>query len=72
MLMRTTIEIPDNLLNEAMKLTNIKTKTELIRQALQNLITQARVARLKDYYGKINLSIDLETLRLRDNNNSNV
>ena len=67
MLMRTTIEIPDNLLNEAMKLTNIKTKTELIRQALQNLITEARVARLKDYYGKIDLSIDLETLRCRNN-----
>jgi len=67
MLMRTTIEIPDALLHEAMKVTNIKTKTALIRQALQNLITQARVARLKDYYGKINLSIDLETLRGRNN-----
>ena len=36
--MRTTIDIPEDLINEAMKVTNSPTKTALIKIALYNII----------------------------------
>ena len=36
--MRTTLDLPETLINEAMALTPIQTKTDLIKTALQNLI----------------------------------
>ncbi len=63
--MRTTLILPDNLLNEAMNITKIKTKTGLIIEALKNLVTREKVSSLKKYYGKVNLNIDLDQLRQR-------
>jgi len=36
--MRTTIDIPEDLMKEAMKVTNSSTKIELIKIALKNII----------------------------------
>lgn len=63
--MRTTLDLPESLIQEAMDLTRIKTKTEVIKTALQNLIQKEKVKDLKKYYGKIDLDIDLDTLRNR-------
>ncbi len=63
--MRTTINIPDNLLSEAMKLTNINTKTDVIKEALINLIQKEKIKHLKRYHGKIDLNIDLNKIRKR-------
>jgi Arc/MetJ family transcription regulator len=63
--MRTTIDIPENLVNEAMKLTNISTKTGVITEALQNLIQKEKVKGLKKFSGKVDLKIDLDSLRKR-------
>jgi len=63
--MRTTLDIPDNLVNEAMKATHIKTKTKVIITALEELIRKAQLSQIKDFKGKINLDIDLETIRGR-------
>lgn len=63
--MRTTIDLPESLVAEAMKLTNIKTKTDVIKEALANLIQREKVKNIKNYYGKINLNIDLDQLRKR-------
>ena len=63
--MRTTLDLPDNLLNEAMKVTRIKTKTKVIITALEQLIRRAQLSEIKDFKGKINLDIDLETIRGR-------
>lgn len=63
--MRTTLDLPESLIQEAMDLTRIKTKTEVIKTALQNLIQKEKVKELKKYYGKIDLDIDLDTLRNR-------
>ncbi len=65
MYMRTTLDLSDTLLEEAMTLTKITTKTEVITQALENLIQKEKVQNLKDYYGKLDLNIDLKTLRKR-------
>ncbi len=63
--MRTTLDLPDNLVNEAMKATRIKTKTKVIITALEQLIRRAQLSEIKEFEGKINLDIDLETIRGR-------
>jgi hypothetical protein len=63
--MRTTLDLPDSLVHEAMTLTHMKTKTDVIKMALQNLIQKEKIKEIKNYYGKINLEIDLDELRKR-------
>ena len=63
--MRTTLDLSAPLLEEAMALTKIRTKTEVITRALENLIQKEKVQQLKNYYGKIDLDIDLDALRKR-------
>jgi len=63
--MRTTLDIPDSLLSEAMALTHISTKTDVIKTALQNLIQREKIKDLKKYFGKVDLDIDLDKLRER-------
>lgn len=64
--MRTTIDIPEDLINEAMKLTKSPSKTELIKMALSNIIQKNKIKSLKDFKGKIDLGINLDTLRERN------
>ncbi len=59
--MRTTLDLPEKLLNEAMKITRTGTKTGVIVLALRELIRKSKIADLKKYRGKI----DLEELRDR-------
>jgi Arc/MetJ family transcription regulator len=63
--MRTTLDLPEQLIDEAMALTHIKTKTDLIKIALQNLIQKEKIKDLKKYFGKVDLEIDLNVLRNR-------
>ena len=63
--MRTTLDLPENLILEAMAITHISTKTELIKFALANLIQKEKVKDLKKYFGKVDLEINLDTLRDR-------
>jgi hypothetical protein len=64
-IMRTTLDLPDQLIGEAMKLTREKTKTGVIKIALMNLIEKEKIKDLKKYYGKVDLDIDLTALRKR-------
>ena len=64
--MKTTLDLPDELMEEAMHTLNIKTKTEVIIVALQELIKKNKVAELRAYKGKINLDIDFDLLRNRN------
>lgn len=66
--MRTTLDIPEDLINEAMKITKAPTKTELIKTALYNIIQKNKIKSLKSYKGKIDLDIDLDVLRARNAN----
>jgi hypothetical protein len=63
--MRTTLDLPDTLVNEAMTLTNISKKTALIKYALENIIQREKIKELAQYFGKISLDIDLDELRKR-------
>ena len=62
-IMRITLNLPENLIAEAMKLTGEKTKTGVIRLALTNLIEEDKLKDLKNYYGKVDLDIDIVSLR---------
>ena len=62
--MRTTIDLPEGLLNEAMEVTGAKTKTMTICLALQELIRKKRMMKILDYRGKIDL--DLDTVKIRN------
>ena len=61
--MKTTIDLPESLLNEAMLLTGSKTKIDVIKIALQAIIDQGKRKKLINFKGKIDLNIDLENTR---------
>ena len=63
--MRTTLDLPEELLAEAMKATHIQTKTKVIITALEDLIRKTQISQLKDYKGKLDIDIDLDTIRGR-------
>jgi Arc/MetJ family transcription regulator len=63
--MRTTLEIPEDLIEEAMRLTGAKTKSQLITDALKEKIDKIKRQRLLTFKGKIDLDIDLDLLRDR-------
>jgi hypothetical protein len=63
--MRTTLDLPKDLIDEAMKAANIHTKTQLIITALEELIRKSKISALKEFKGKVDLDIDLETIRGR-------
>ncbi len=63
--MRTTLDLPIDLLEEAMKATHIKTKTKVIIIALEELIRKSKISELKEFKGKGDLDIDLDTIRGR-------
>ncbi len=63
--MRTTLDLPEELLHEAMNITHTKTKTRVITLALEELIRKSKISEIKKYKGKIKLDIDLDKLRDR-------
>ena len=64
-IMRTTLDLPEELLTEAMKLTSTGTKTGVIILASRELIRKSKITDLKKYRGKIDLDIELDELRDR-------
>ena len=64
--MRTTLDLPEELLFEAMKATNIETKTRVIITALEELIRKTKISELKKFKGKVDLDIDMNKLRSRE------
>jgi hypothetical protein len=63
--MRTTLDIPEDLINEALKTTHIRTKTKLIITALEGLIRKTKLSDLKKFKGKVDLDINMDAIRKR-------
>ena len=63
--MRTTVELPDGLVVEAMRISHVKTKTTVITLGLQELINKYRIDDLRSLRGKIDLNIDIRKSRRR-------
>jgi fatty acid-binding protein DegV len=63
--MRTTLDLPQPLIDEAMRLSRQKTKTALIVTALEEMVRRRRIQGIKRFRGKVALDIDLSALRGR-------
>jgi len=61
--MRTNIVIDDELMDEALKLTGIKTKKELVELGLKTLIRLKQQESIKALRGQLKWEGDLEELR---------
>ncbi len=61
--MRTTLDLPEDLLKEAMQLSNARTKTGTVILSLQELINKRKIERLRELKGKLDLDVDLDALR---------
>ena len=63
--MRTTLDLPETLLMEAVGVSSMKTKTAVIIHALQDYVRKNRLQELKRFRGSMKLDIDLNVLRKR-------
>jgi hypothetical protein len=63
--MRTTLDIPQPLLEEARRLLGFKSKTDTVVFALQELIRRKRIEKLKSMMGAVKLEIDIPESRRR-------
>jgi Arc/MetJ family transcription regulator len=61
--MRTNIEIDDDLIKEAMKLTGITTKKAVVEAALKQMLSLKKQERLKDLRGKLKWEGNLDEMR---------
>lgn len=61
--MRTTMDLPKDLLEEARKMCGTKTMTGTVILSLQKLIESKKIEKLRSLRGKLNLDVDLKRLR---------
>jgi Arc/MetJ family transcription regulator len=62
---RVTLDIPAELMQEPQTILGLKSETDVVILALQELIRQTRVGELKKFAGQIDLKIDLKKQRRR-------
>lgn len=62
-MLRTNIELDKELVSEAMKLTKMKTKKELVNYALKELVRKIKRKSLLSFEGKVRWEGDLSEMR---------
>jgi len=63
--MRTTLDIPEPLLEEARHALGFKSKTDTVVLALQELVRKRRIEELKTLLGSVHLDLDIPKSRRR-------
>jgi Arc/MetJ family transcription regulator len=63
--MRTTLDLPDQLMEEAQKVLGFKSKTDTVVLSLTELVRRRRIEELKSLLGRVDLGIDLPRSRRR-------
>jgi len=63
--MRTTLDLPEELIEEARQLLGFKSKTDTVVLSLQELIRRRRIEELKALMGSVRLELDLPASRRR-------
>lgn len=63
--MATTLNIPPELMSEAMAILGYKSKTDVVIFSLRELIRRKRIEELKALAGRVELNIDLASSRRR-------
>jgi len=61
--MRTTLNIDDDVMKFVMEETKASTKTDAVRQALQDFVRRRKIERLIALKGKVRFDVDWKTLR---------
>ncbi len=61
--MRTTLNIDDNIMKFVMEETQAPTKTEAVRQALEDFVRRRKIEKLIALGGKVRFDVDWKTLR---------
>jgi Arc/MetJ family transcription regulator len=62
---RTTLDIPEALIEEARRILGFKSKTDTVVLSLQELIRRRRIEELKQIMGEVDLEIDIPASRRR-------
>jgi len=62
--MRTTIVIDDDLMAEALKVTGLKTKRQVVELGLRTLVRLRRQEEIRRYRDKLSWEGDLEAMRM--------
>ena len=63
--MRTTLDLPAELISEAQRLLGFKSKTDTVVQSLRELIRRHRVDELRELLGSVTLDVDVDRSRRR-------
>jgi Arc/MetJ family transcription regulator len=63
--MRTTLNVPDDLMQEALRVTRFRSKTDVVIYSLKELIRRSRLEELKELKGKVDIDVDLKRSRRR-------
>ena len=63
--MRTTLDLPEELLDSARRALGFKSKTDTIVVALRELVRRHRIEELKGLLGRVELDVDVERSRRR-------
>jgi Arc/MetJ family transcription regulator len=63
--MRTTLDIPEELINEARRVLGFKSKTDAVVLSLTELIRRRRIDELKAMAGQVKLDLDVSASRRR-------
>ena len=61
--MRTNVVIDDQLMQEALELSGLRTKKDAIEAGLRLLVEFARQSKVKDFRGRLKWSGDLDEMR---------
>jgi Arc/MetJ family transcription regulator len=61
--MRTNVVIDDTLMDEALKLSGLKTKKHAVEEGLKLLVQRKKQESIKDLRGKLNWKGDLDDMR---------
>lgn len=63
--MRTTLDLPAALMDEAQKLLGFKSKTDTVVLSLTELVRRRRIEELRGLLGRVDLDLDLDRSRRR-------
>lgn len=63
--MRTTLDLPEDLLEEARRLLAYKSKTDTVVFSLRELVRRKRIDEIKSLAGKVHLDVDVDRARRR-------
>jgi Arc/MetJ family transcription regulator len=64
--MRTTLDLPDGLVEEARTAAGFKSKTDTVVYALREVIRRKRLDELKAMFGRTDIDLDLDRIRGRE------